>query len=82
MSLFDDLFSSGAKKSSARSATDRLKIVLAHERAVNVPYLEDMKREILEVIKKYTHAQKIQIKTDSNRDIDTLEVEITLGKQS
>lgn len=78
MSLLERFF--GREKGSARSAADRLKLVLAHERAINVPYLEDMKREILEVIKKYTHAEKIEIKTDSNQQIDTLEVEIVLGK--
>ncbi|PAF43038.1 cell division topological specificity factor MinE [Helicobacter sp. 11S03491-1] len=65
---------------SAKSAKDRLKIVLAHERSVKLPYMEDMKREILEVVQKYTHATKIDIKADSNQNIDTLEVEIILGK--
>ncbi|CAE10890.1 cell division topological specificity factor MinE [Wolinella succinogenes] len=80
MSFLDKFF--GKEKSSAKSASDRLKLVLAHERAVNLPYLEEMKREILEVIKKYTHAEKIEIKADSNQQIDTLEVEIVLGKNS
>ncbi|MGP1449699.1 MAG: cell division topological specificity factor MinE [Wolinella sp.] len=79
MNLFDKIFG-GKDKNSAKSATDRLKLVLAHERAVNIPYLDDMKREILEVIKKYTNAEKIDIKTDSNQQVDTLEVEIVLGK--
>ncbi len=39
-----------------------------------------MKQEILEVIKKYTKAQKIDIKTDSNQNFNTLEVEILLEK--
>jgi len=78
MSFLDKFF--GKEKSSAKNATDRLKLVLAHERAINVPYLEEMKREILEVIKKYTHAERIEIKTDSNQNIDTLEVEIVLGR--
>ncbi|PAF47827.1 cell division topological specificity factor MinE [Helicobacter sp. 12S02634-8] len=65
---------------SAQAAKDRLKIVLAHERSVKLPYMEDMKREILEVVQKYTHASKIDIKADSNQNIDTLEVEIILGK--
>lgn len=66
---------------SAKTARDRLKIVLAHERSVKLPYMEDMKREILEVVQKYTKASKIDIKADSNQNIDTLEVEILLGKQ-
>lgn len=80
MSLFDFIF--GDKKKSATIAADRLKLVLAHERAATqFPYLEDMKREIIEVIKKYTDAKKVEIKTEQNQNIDLLEVEIVLGKR-
>ncbi|MCI5969251.1 cell division topological specificity factor MinE [Helicobacter sp.] len=68
------------KKSSAQAAKDRLTLILAHERAINVPYIDAMKQEILAVIKKYTNAQKIDIKTDSNQNFNTLEVEIFLEK--
>ncbi|MBX7491123.1 cell division topological specificity factor MinE [Helicobacter turcicus] len=78
MNLWENIFKS--KKSSAQEAKDRLTLILAHERAINVPYMEAMKQEILEVIKKYTKAQKIDIKTDSNQDFNTLEVEILLQK--
>lgn len=69
-----------AKDSSANVAKDRLTLVLAHERSIKVPYMDDMKREILEVVKKYTNANadKITIKADSNQHINTLEVEIKL----
>ncbi|PKT75448.1 cell division topological specificity factor MinE [Helicobacter winghamensis] len=75
---FLDIFKS--KKNSAQEAKDRLTLILAHERAINVPYMDAMKQEILEVIKKYTKAQKIDIKTDSNQNFNTLEVEILLEK--
>ena len=78
MSLLDKIF--GAKKSSASEAKDRLMLVLASERAVNVPYLEEMKKELIAVIEKYTKAEKIEIKTDGNQNFETLEVEIILGK--
>ena len=78
MSLWKHIFNN--KKSSAQEAKDRLKLILAHERTINVPYMDAMKQEILEVIKKYTKAQKIDIKTDSNQDFNTLEVEILLEK--
>ncbi|WP_104721634.1 cell division topological specificity factor MinE [Helicobacter mesocricetorum] len=70
----------GNKKTSAQEAKDRLTLILAHERAVNIPYIDAMKQEILEVIKKYTKAQKIDIKTDSNQNFTTLEVEILFDK--
>ncbi|AWI34364.1 cell division topological specificity factor MinE [Helicobacter apodemus] len=70
----------GNKKTSSQEAKDRLTLILAHERVVNIPYIDAMKQEILEVIKKYTKAQKIDIKTDSNQNFTTLEVEILFDK--
>ncbi|MBR2495127.1 cell division topological specificity factor MinE [Helicobacter sp.] len=64
---------------SAKVARDRLTIMLAHERSVKVPYMEQMKEEILAVVRKYTQTDKITIRADSNQEISTLEVEITLG---
>ena len=77
MSLFSSLF--GKKETSASVARDRLKLVLAHERASNaLPYMEEMKAEIMEVIKKYTHVKDIHISSQSNQNIDVLEMEIIL----
>ena len=66
------------KDNSARIATDRLQLILAHERTAKIPYMEQMKQEILAVVKKYTNTDNISIKADSNQDISTLEVEIIL----
>lgn len=74
-----NIFSFFDKKSSASQAKDRLKIVLAHDRSSNIPYINEMRNEIIEVIKKYTQANKIDFKTDSNQNINMLEIEITLG---
>ena len=69
------------KEQSAKVAKDRLTVMLATERGSNaLPHMEDIKREILEVIKKYTKVKKISIKTDNNQNIDLLEVEIILDK--
>ncbi len=77
MSFFANIF--GKKESSASVAKDRLKLVLAHERASNaLPYMEDMKAEIMEVIKKYTKVKDIHISSQSNQNIDVLEMEIIL----
>lgn len=70
------------QKKSASTASDRLKIVLAHERSANLPYIDDMKNEILQVIKKYTQTNKINIKTDSNQNINMLEIEIILNEKA
>ena len=77
MSLFSSLF--GKKESSASVARDRLKLVLAHERASNaLPYMDEMKAEIMEVIKKYTKVKDVHISSQSNQNIDVLEMEIIL----
>ncbi len=77
MSLFSNLF--GKKETSASVARDRLKLVLAHERASNaLPYMDEMKAEIMEVIKKYTQVKDIQISSKNNQNIDVLEMEIIL----
>lgn len=79
MSLVNRLF--GNKVSTASMAKDRLSIMLAHERAANsFPFLEDMRNDIIAVIKKYTVVENVSIKTEQNQNIDILEVEITLGK--
>jgi len=80
MTLFERIF--GTKKNdSASRAKDRLTIMLAHEREdCAVPYLNDLKRDLMEVIKKYSQVKDINIKTESNQNIDMLEIEIQLDK--
>ncbi len=68
------------RRSSASTAANRLKVILASERSANLEYMEDMKNEIMEVIKKYTKSNKIEFKADSNQHINMLEIEITLNE--
>lgn len=80
-SLLDKIF--GQKKSSAETAKDRLKIVLAHERvSSDYPFMDDLKEEILQVIKKYIKVKDINIKTEKNKSIDMLEVEVLLDEKA
>jgi len=77
MSFFD-MFK---KKKSKDVAKDRLMMMLAYERAnTKIENLDDMKKELINVVKKYLNVQDIHIKSNSNQDIETLEVEIILGK--
>lgn len=79
MSLTNRFF--GKQESTATKARNRLSIMLAHERAENsFPFLEDMRNDIIAVIKKYTKVDNVSIRTEQNQNIDILEVEITLGK--
>ncbi|MFP4332143.1 MAG: cell division topological specificity factor MinE [Campylobacterales bacterium] len=81
MSFLDKIF--GDKKRSGNIAKDRLTMMIAHERSSNaLPYLEDLKAELLEVIKKYTDVEKLDIKTEKDSNLDVLEVEIVLGKNA
>ena len=81
MTLFERMF--GKKDKSASKAHSRLKVMLATERAAcGIPYLEEMKREILEIVKKYTgSSENVNIKTENQDDVDLIEFEISLNKQ-
>ena len=77
MSFFD-IFK---KKKSKDVAKDRLMMMLAYERAnTKIDNLDTMKQELISVVKKYLNVKDINIKTSSNQDIETLEVEILLNK--
>ena len=77
MSLFD-IFK---KKKSKDVARDRLMMMLAYERAnTKIENLDEMKKELIDVVKKYLNIKDIHIKTNSNQDLETLEVEIILNK--
>jgi len=79
MSLIDIFF--GKKQASAGVAKDRLTIMLATERGSNaLPHMDEMKKEILEVIKKYTKVKDVKIKSENNQNIETLELEIVLDR--
>ena len=69
------------KKKSKDIAKDRLMMMLAYERATTkIENLDELKKELIEVVKKYLSIKDIHIKTSSNQDIETLEVEIILNK--
>ena len=79
MSFWDNLF--GAKKSTANVENDRLKIMLSHERAsCKLPYLDDLRNDLIAVIKKYTKVEDIKITSHNNQNVEFLEVEVILGK--
>jgi cell division topological specificity factor len=68
MSFFD-LFK---KKKSKDVAKDRLMMMLAYERAnTKIENLEEMKKDLINVVKKYVDIKDIAIKTNSNQDIET-----------
>ena len=77
MSLFD-IFK---KKKSKDVAKDRLMMMLAYERAsTKIDNLDEMKKDLINVVKKYLKVKDIQIKNQSNQNFETLELEIILDK--
>jgi cell division topological specificity factor len=77
MSFFD-IFT---KKKSANEAKQRLMMMLEYERAsTKIENIDDMKKDIIEVIKKYVKVKDVNIKNHSNQDFEALELEIILDK--
>jgi len=77
MSFFD-IFK---KKKSKEVAKDRLMMMLAYERAsTKIENLDEMKKELINVVKKYVNVKDVIIKSDSNQNIETLAIEILLNK--
>jgi len=61
------------------SAKDRLTLILAHERTSNIQFIDDLKRDIMEVMKKYNKENSdVSFKTSKNSDISALEIEIKI----
>jgi len=78
MSFFDFF----KKKKSKDVAKDRLMMMLAYERAnTKIGNLDELKKELIEVVKKYLDVKDIHIKNSSNQEIETLEVEIVLNNE-
>lgn len=83
MSLFDKLIRSLQKKPATASlAKERLQIIVSHERlSRNGPdYLPLLQKELLDVIAKYIHIEREQVKVDIERTENsaTLALNITL----
>ena len=73
------------KASSAKTASDRLKVIVASEHnlsnRLHPEKIERMKREILEIVNKYVqgvHLEDVDIKHRAEADIDMLEMNINL----
>ena len=79
MSLFDFL---KPKKNTAQTAKNRLQIIIAQERSsAGAPdYLPLMRREILEVIRKYVNVDVEAVKVDVVKDgeHDVLDISVSL----
>jgi cell division topological specificity factor len=82
MGLFENFFRASSNKSAAL-AKERLQIIVAHERGSrrgSPDYLPALKKELLEVVRKYVPVDQSQIKVHLDREggYEVLELNITL----
>ncbi len=70
------------KKRSASMAKDRLTIAIMSDRSnlKDFPYMEDIKREIIAVVKKYIGVKTIEISTEHIGDSEALSIDVILDK--
>jgi cell division topological specificity factor len=70
------------KKQSASVAKDRLTIAIMSDRknSTNYPFMEEMKAEIIEVVKKYIGVKGIEIKKEFDGDVEALSIDVMLEK--
>ncbi len=84
MALFDFL---RAKKNTAETAKNRLQIIIAQERSSRgaPDYLPLLRRELLDVIKKYVNvdvdAVKVDVIKDGDHDVLDISVALPEGQQ-
>ena len=83
MALFDFL---KAKKNTASIAKDRLRIIIAQERSTlgGPDYLPLLRRELLEVIRKYVNVDVDAVKVDlvKEGEHDVLDISVSLPDRS
>lgn len=82
MSIFDFL---KPKKNTASVAKDRLRIIIAQERTTHgqPDYLPLLRRELLEVIRKYVNVDVDAVKVDvvKDGDHDVLDISVALPEE-
>ncbi len=72
------------KKESASIAKDRLTIAIMSDRdnLAEFPFMDELKNEIMEVVKKYVGVKTVEIKKEIEGEIEALSIEIELDKNS
>lgn len=69
------------KETSAGVAKDRLRIAISSDRNnISYPFMEAMKADIIEVVRKYIAATSVNITKETQGNVDTLGIEIIIPK--
>ncbi|APX62116.1 MULTISPECIES: cell division topological specificity factor MinE [Acinetobacter] len=86
--FWSKLFSSEEKPTSAQTAKDRLKVIVASEQGLGRRLSQDkidmMKKEIMQVVNRYVRGvdeQHIQMQVRSEANIEMLEMNINLPEE-
>ena len=86
--FWSKLFSNDDKQSSAKTAKDRLKVIVASEqglgRRLSQDKINQMKKEIMQVVSRYVSGvdeQHIQMQVRSEANIEMLEMNINLPEE-
>ena len=86
--FWSKLFSNDDKPSSAQTAKDRLKVIVASEQGLGKRLSQDkidqMKKEIMQVVNRYVRGvdeQNIQMSVRSEANIEMLEMNINLPEE-
>lgn len=83
--MFKLLFGRRERSNTASIAKERLQIIVAHERVKNMDgnpdFMQDLQKDILEVVRKYlpVDSEQINIAMDREGDCDVLELNIVLS---
>jgi len=72
------------KKQSASIAKDRLTIAIMSDRnhSNEYPFMDEMKTEIINVVKKYIGVRAIEITKDVNGELEALSIDVQLDKNA
>ena len=72
------------KKKSASVAKDRLTIAIMsdRDRTNAYPFMDEMKAEIIEVVKKYIGVKNIEIKKEVDGELEALSIDVELDKKA
>jgi cell division topological specificity factor len=71
------------KKKSATIAKDRLTIAIMSDRNNETyPFLDELKNEIIQVVKKYIGVKAIEIKKETEGDLESLSIDVQLEPTS
>ena len=76
------MFSWIKKKKSASIAKDRLMIAIISDRNNETyPFMDELKLEIIEVVKKYIGVKAIDIKKETEGEVEALSIDIQLEEK-